>query len=136
MSDSWIEDELIPIDYKFAPFQSDRYFQVWKYHVSKCGLLIRSTPTERFGSLIDVHFGGVSFMVLRNSYEGLEIREGTPDEVTEVQDRYGVKFREGTRLNVLEPKLTSFVVSGMMQWYEDTEMDYDWSGVFGLGSMP
>ena len=127
-----IDYELVRIDYGLAPFRSDRHFQVWKFHVSKRGLLLRSPATSEFRSLIDVHFGGVSLMVLRDSYDGLEIREGLPDEVAEIEDRYETKIGAGGRLNILGGNLTSFVVSGIMQWREDSEPNFELD-VFGLG---
>ncbi len=124
--------EFDPIGYLGAPFQSDRYFKLWKYHVLRRDLLIRSTFDAGPRTTIDVHFSSVRLMVLRSSYAGLNIRERTLDEASEVEGRYRMQLGKGSRLYVLETELTSFVVSGIMQWYEDSEVDIE-AGVFGIG---
>jgi hypothetical protein len=99
------------------PFQSNRDFQVWRYHVSHQNLLLRSTITLELKTRIDINFGYVKFMALRNVYHGLEVRVGSSDEISEIEHRYDQKIDEGG-LFVLGPNLASFVVAGLMQWHE------------------
>lgn len=112
-----------------ARFRSDRYFQLWSYHVSTRSLLLRSTQTSGFSSRISVHFGGVTAMALRSDYHSLEIREARPDEAVAVTDRYGRSLPAGT-LYIFGPTPTSFVVSEVTQWHED---DGEWPepSIFG-----
>jgi hypothetical protein len=112
-----------------APFRSDRYFQLWSYHVSTRSLLLRSTQTRGFSSRISVHFGGVTAMALRSEYHSLEIREAIPDETAAVTYRYGQRLPAGT-LYVFGPVPASFVVSDVMQWHAD---DGEWPepSIFG-----
>lgn len=99
-------------------YRSDRYFKVWQYTVSHCRLLLRSTRDNPPSSRIDVHFGGLSLMVLRPYYDGLVIREGSSDECALLTSQYGVAVNPGY-LFVLGHDLSSFVVSGRPQWHED-----------------
>ncbi|MCP3819226.1 hypothetical protein NLX86_14270 [Streptomyces sp. A3M-1-3] len=99
-------------------YRSDRYFKVWQYTVSHCRLLLRSTRDNPPSTRIDVHFGGVSHMMLRPHYDGLVIREGTADECARLEQEYGVQITSGN-LFVLGENLSSFVVAGRPQWHED-----------------
>ncbi|GGR36723.1 hypothetical protein [Streptomyces netropsis] len=99
-------------------YRSDRYFKVWQYTVSHRRLLLRSTLDNPPSTRIDVHFGGVSLMLLRPYYEGLVIREGTEKEHRLVASEYGVRVDLGS-LFILGQDLSSFVVSGKPQWHED-----------------
>ncbi|GAA0577146.1 hypothetical protein GCM10010394_02090 [Streptomyces crystallinus] len=99
-------------------FRSDRYYKVWQYTVSHRRLLLRSSRDNPPSTRIDVHFGGVTLMSLQPYYDGLTIRRGTASESTEIASRHGIEVNP-RQLHVLGEGLTSYVVSGPVQWYED-----------------
>lgn len=110
-------------------YRSDRYFKVWQYTVSHRRLLLRSTRDNPPETRIDVHFGGISFMLLRPYYEGLIIREGSAEECQRITDEYGVEAKLGY-LYILGRGFSGFVISGKPQWHEDEggSKDPSWFG--------
>lgn len=111
------EDDFIRLDYGTAPFRSDRHFQVWAFHVSKCRLLLRSPASAEHPTSIDVHFGGVDALALPESFDGLHVRKADPDEATVISERFGGEIPHDW-VYLLGPGTSSFV-AGNMQWYED-----------------
>lgn len=99
-------------------FRSERYFKVWQFTVSHNRLLLRSTRDRPPATRIDIHFGDVTLMLLRPSYEGIIIRRGSDEECFAVSEQYEVEVRPG-ELFVLGAGLRSFVVSAPPQWHED-----------------
>ncbi len=99
-------------------YRSDRYFKVWQYTVSHRRLLLRSTRDMPPATRIDLHFGAVSIMLLRPSYDGLIIRRASDEECQKISLDYGFEVRPG-RLFALGGDLKSFVVSAPPQWHED-----------------
>ena len=95
-------------------YTSDRYFKVWQYTVSRCRLLLRSPRDNPSDSRIDIHFGQVGLMVLRPAYDGIVIREGSPEGCLKVSLDYGVEVATG-RLYVIGGNLSSFVASARPQ---------------------
>jgi hypothetical protein len=110
-------------------FESNRYFKTWQYTVGHCRLLLRSTRDKVGETRIDVHFGGVRCMLLRPYYDGLTVRSGTDADRRLLLSRYGLDPEPG-ELFVLAANMTSFVVSGPMQWHED-DGDVDDPSWFG-----
>jgi hypothetical protein len=110
-------------------YRADRYFKVWQYTASHCRLLLRSTRDNPPDSRIDIHFGRVGLMVLRPAYDGILIREGSPEECHRISLDYGVEVAIG-RLYVIGGNLSSFVVSARPQWHEDRggSNDPSWFG--------
>jgi len=99
-------------------FESPRYFNVWQYTVSHRRLLLRSSRDNPPETRIDVHFGGVGYMLLRPVYDGLLIRDPTEEERTRIYDSCGLTPSAGN-VYILGPAPDSFVVSGPVQWHED-----------------
>jgi hypothetical protein len=64
-----------------------------------------------------VHFGGVQYMLLRPYYDGLTVRQGGDRERDQLR-QLGVWADKGD-LYLLGPGLSSFVISGPVQWHED-----------------
>ncbi|MEU6508584.1 hypothetical protein [Streptomyces sp. NPDC046942] len=102
-------------------FRSDRTFTVWQYTVAhhQRVLLRSSRPTES-DARIDLHVGGVSGMLLRPSYQGLVIREGTAEERDHVVSVLGPEaFGRGELLHVIgEERMTGFIAGGPLQCRE------------------
>lgn len=67
--------EFITLPLRQDELLSDRHFEVWNFHVSTCRLLLRSVPTVRHATRIDVCFAGVSALALQPSYDGLHVRK-------------------------------------------------------------
>jgi hypothetical protein len=99
-------------------FESERFFQVWAFTVSKTKLLLRSTNDGGRSTRIDVYFGGVDRMFLKSEYHGLRVAEADRVDLELYRERYG-DLRPGLTLFAVEPRLESFVVAGVMQWHED-----------------
>jgi len=99
-------------------FESPRYFKVWAFSTSHTRLLLRSTKEDGWPTRIDLYFGGVSRMLLRPYYSGLRAGPADPAELAAYRERYG-EIPDRSTLFMLEPDLASFVVSGVMQSYED-----------------
>lgn len=99
-------------------FESERFFQVWAFTVSKTKLLLRSTDNGGLSTRIDLYFGGVHRMLLKPEYSGLRAAPADRADVELYRERYG-EIEPGPTLFTLEPRLESFVVAGVMQWHED-----------------
>ena len=99
-------------------FESPRYFKVWQYTVSHCRLLLRSTKGDFVNTRIDVHFGGVSAMLLRPYYDGLIIRYPSELELAYVVEAGG-EIPDDAVVHIIDGEYPSFVVSGQFQWHED-----------------
>ncbi|MEH0937192.1 hypothetical protein [Micromonospora psammae] len=80
-------------------------------------------------SRIDIYFPGVERMLLSPSYPGLAAAVASPEEMALYRERHGEIGAHHT-LFTLGPGLGSFVVAGVMQWYED-QGGYDNVSVFG-----
>jgi|SRR5215472_9852408 len=61
---------------------SERTFQVWKYTVGHCQLLLRSTKSAVFPTRVDVFFKGVSEIHLPTLFDGLSIWEASDSEAS------------------------------------------------------
>lgn len=110
-------------------FQSERYFKVWQYSVSKSRLLLRSTRDSPPATRIDIHFGAVGLMLLRPYYDGISIRRSSEQERALVDVRYDSADIAG-ELFLIGEELKSFVISAAPQWHEDEGGFYDpsWFG--------
>ncbi|MFD0786568.1 hypothetical protein ACFQZ8_21925 [Micromonospora azadirachtae] len=84
---------------------------------------------DRVPSRIDIYFPGVERMLLRPSYPGLAAAVASPEDVALYRERHGEIGAHHTMFT-LEPDLGSFVVAGVMQWYED-QGRYDDVSAFG-----
>jgi len=120
-------------------YESDRYFQIWQYSVSKCRLLLRSTRDNPPATRVDIHFGGVGIMLLRPAYDGISIRYASVAERKQVDERYGAAGIPGELYIISAPseikaefdqRLQSFVTAGPLQWHEDDGY-YDAPSWFG-----
>ncbi|WP_176731589.1 hypothetical protein [Micromonospora rhizosphaerae] len=80
-------------------------------------------------SRIDIYFPGVERMLLSPSYPGLNAAVASSEEAALYRERYGEIGPHHT-LFTLEPDLGSFVIAGVMQWYQD-QGGYDDVSVFG-----
>jgi hypothetical protein len=64
--------------------RSERRFQIWKYTVSHCSLLLRSTKSDGFPTRIDVFFKGVKEFHLPTIFTGLSITEASETDVRQL----------------------------------------------------
>ena len=110
-------------------FRSSRNFKVWQYSVSDGRLLLRSPRPRGGDTRVDVQFTGVRLMLLRPTYDGLTIRPASADERDLLLNRYGIDAAQG-QIHILGRGLASFVVSGGVQWHEDSDPEGDpsWLG--------
>jgi len=112
-------------------YTSDRTFVVQQYTVfHHQRLLLRSSRETPTGTRIDLHVGGVTAMLLRPSYTGLTIREGTEADRERVAALLGLEvFRYGGRLHVIGgDQTTGFVVGGPLECRETHADDDEPSG--------
>jgi len=112
-------------------YTSDRIFAVRQYTVfHHQRLLLRSSRETPTGTRIDLHVGGVTAMLLRPSYTGLTIREGTAQDRERVTALLGPEvFEHGAQLHVIgEDRMTGFVVGGPLQCRETYADDDEPSG--------
>jgi hypothetical protein len=54
-------------------FDSDRYFQIWDYHVSHARVLIRSASPSDSSKNIDIIFYAVDYLGIPSCFEGLTL---------------------------------------------------------------
>jgi len=111
-------------------FRSERTFTVWQYTVFHHGrLLLRSPRRTESDTRIDLHVG-VGAMMLRPSYEGIVIREGTAEERDHVVSVLGPEvFDRGGLLHVIgEDRMTGFFIGGPLQCSETYAADDEPSG--------
>lgn len=112
-------------------YTSDRAFVVRQYTVfHHQRLLLRSSRETPTDTRVDLHVGGVTAMLLRPSYLGLTIREGTAEDRERVAALLGLEvFRHGGRLHVIgEDRMTGFVVGGPLECRETYADDDEPSG--------
>ncbi|MET8581092.1 hypothetical protein ABZX39_09390 [Streptomyces collinus] len=103
-------------------FRSERTFQVWHYTAAhRARLLLRATRDEADQHRVDLHVEDVRGVLLEPLYRGIVIREGTDEEVREVESVYGIPITsEAVHLHVIgEDRMRGFVVGGPLLWYED-----------------
>ncbi|GAA3070587.1 hypothetical protein [Streptomyces glomeratus] len=103
-------------------FRSERTFQVWHYTAAHHDrLLLRSTADEANHRRVDLYVESVRGLLLESLYRGIVIREGTPEEVREVESGYGIPVTsEPVYLHVIgEERMRGFIVGGPLQWHED-----------------
>lgn len=88
----------------------NRHFQLWEYKVSHGSLLLRSPRKPTIPTNIDIIFVGVEFISAPRHFNGVELTQGTPDDIKSVSGAVGrevqaehvfVLMSEGSRFFVV-----------------------------------
>jgi hypothetical protein len=64
-----------------------RKFQIWRYYIDHCTLLIRSPCVETTRENIDIVIPGVIYISARTSYESFSFELGTKDDCDVIEGR-------------------------------------------------
>ncbi len=105
-----------------APFESERYFEIWSLSPSHRTLMLRSKPSWMDGSTtrIEIYAAHVEALMIKPRMQGLRIAQAVGAERDAVARRFGIEAEaEAGRLFVLETKgFSGFLISGMPEWRE------------------
>ncbi|KND36531.1 hypothetical protein [Streptomyces acidiscabies] len=101
-------------------FRSDRTFRVWHYTATHGDRLLLRATVERGKPRVDLHVAGVRGVLLESRYDGIVIREGTPDQRQEIGSFFGIVIDEMVNVHIIgEDRMTGFIVGGPLRWHED-----------------
>lgn len=101
-------------------FRSERIFQMWHYTAAHGDRLLLRAAAEDDRPRVDLYVEDVRGLLLESIYRGLVIREGTPEEIREVELVYGIPVAESSHVHVIgEDRMRGFVVGGPLRQHED-----------------
>jgi len=100
-----------------APFESERYFEVWSLSPSHRTLMLRSNPSwmDESTTRIEIYAGHVEALMIKPRMQGLRIARAVGAERDAVIRRFGIQAEaEAGILYVLETEgFSGFLISGM-----------------------
>ena len=102
-----------------------RSFQVWGYAVSHGELLLRSTKSREFSTRIDVFLKGVAEFHLPTTFDGLSIKEATPEDLEPLPLlRSAMSLRHGRKIFIVEGNEFVGYVAALGLWCHEDDGEY------------
>ena len=105
-------------------FESRRQFQLWRYVVSHGQLLLRSNPSSRHKSRIEVLFKGVEWLNLPTTLNGLAIYTASSDEQKQFEAATHININGGLIPYIVKSKGTTSFVLANGCWSVEEQKDY------------
>jgi hypothetical protein len=79
----------------------DRAFQLWEYRVSHGSLLVRSPQSTGIPTNIDLVCVGVEYLAAPRHIQGLDLVEGTAEEITTLSLLLGKNIEPPSKVRVI-----------------------------------
>jgi hypothetical protein len=100
-------------------FRSSRHFQIWQYRVSHRQLLIRSVLEGDDPSRIEVLFRNVAAIKIATAFDGLVIREPSPEELSAIRQQAGPSVTVDRAFVIEALDLFGYIVASNFSTAED-----------------
>jgi hypothetical protein len=103
-------------------YQSQRVFQLWKYHVSHRQLLLVSNPRENFVTRVELLFFGVQLINLKTKFNSLVVSEANSEQTGQVLLDAGFKqsAMEGKVFLLASEEFAGYVIALGFRQSEDS----------------